>query len=112
MNKVDLINKKQLKKDLPDFKQGDTIQVHIKVKEDDKERIQVFEGIVLGVKGKGLAKSFTIRKISYGVGVERTFPLHSTNIKKIEVLKKGKAKRAKLFYLRNKSKKQFKVDEA
>jgi large subunit ribosomal protein L19 len=95
MNKVDLINKKQLKKDLPDFKQGDTIQVHIKVKEDDKERIQVFEGIVLGVKGKGLAKSFTIRKISYGVGGLFLYILQT--LKRLKFLRKAKLKEQNFF---------------
>jgi len=112
MNKMDIVEKSQLKKEISDFKAGDTVKVYVRIKEDDKERIQVFEGIVLGVKGKGPGRSFTVRKISYGVGVERTFPLHSPIIEKIEVVKKGKVKRAKLFYLRGRSSKQFKVNEA
>jgi len=112
MNKMDIVEKSQLKKEIPDFKAGDTVKVYVKIKEDDKERIQIFEGIVLGVKGKGPGRSFTVRKISYGVGVERTFPLHSPTIEKIEAVKKGKVKRAKLFYLRGRSSKQFKVNEA
>ena len=109
MNKMDIVEKSQLKKEIPDFKGGDTVKVYVRIKEDDKERIQIFEGIALGVKGKGPGRSFTVRKISYGVGVERTFPLHSPIIEKVEVIKKGKAKRAKLFYLRSRSSKQFKV---
>ena len=111
MNKMDLVEKKQLRSDLADFKAGDTVRVHVKVKEDDKERIQVFEGIVLGIRGRSAGRSFTVRKISYGVGVERTFPLNSPSIDKIEVVKRGKSRRAKLFYLRGRSSKRFKVNE-
>jgi large subunit ribosomal protein L19 len=111
MNKVELIEKQQLRDDIPQFKAGDSLKVHVRIKEDDKERLQVFEGIVLGTKGVGLKKTFTVRKISYGVGVERTFPLHSPNIKKIELVKKSKMKRAKFYYLREKTSKKFKVEE-
>lgn len=111
MNKIDLIEKEQLKKDLSNFKAGDTVKVHVRIKEDEKERTQVFEGIVLGIKGKGISKTFTVRKISYGVGVERTFPIHSPNVQKVEVAKKGKMKRAKLFYLRKRTSKKFKIEE-
>jgi large subunit ribosomal protein L19 len=111
MNKVELIEKQQLRDGIPQFKAGDSLKVHVRIKEDDKERLQVFEGIVLGTKGVGLKKTFTVRKISYGVGVERTFPLHSPNIKKIELVKKSKMKRAKFYYLREKTSKKFKVEE-
>lgn len=110
MNKIDILQKSQLKKEIPEFKAGDTVKVYIRIKENEKERIQIFEGIVLSIKGRGISRSFTVRKISYGVGVERTFPLHSPSVQKIEVIKKGKVKRAKLFYLREKSSKQFKVE--
>ena len=111
MNKVELFEKQQLRNDLPQFKAGDSLKVYVRIKEDEKERLQVFEGIVLGTKGVGIKKTFTIRKISYGVGVERTFPLHSPNLKKIEVIKKSKMKRAKFYYLREKTSKKFKVEE-
>ncbi len=111
MNKVELFEKQQLRNDLPQFKAGDSLKVYVRIKEDEKERLQVFEGIVLGTKGAGIKKTFTIRKISYGVGVERIFPLHSPNIKKIELIKKSKMKRAKFYYLREKTSKKFKVEE-
>ena len=111
MNKVELIEKQQLRDDMPQFKAGDSLKVSVRIKEDEKERLQVFEGIVLGIKGAGIKKTFIIRKISSGVGVERTFPLYSPNIKKIELIKKSKMKRAKFYYLRDKTSKKFKVEE-
>ena len=87
-------------KDIPDFRPGDTVSVHTKVVEGSRERIQVFEGTVIARKGSGLKETFTVRKISYGVGVERVFPVHSPRIDKIEVVKKGKVRRAKLYYMR------------
>jgi len=92
---------KQMRTDLPEFESGDTVRVHVKIKEGDKERIQVFEGVVIKRSGGGLRESFTVRKISYGVGVERIFPVHSPRIDKIEVSKFGKVRRAKLYYLRD-----------
>ncbi len=89
-----------LKKDLPTFKAGDTVRVHVRVVEGDSERVQVFEGVVIRRRGTGISKSFTVRKISFGVGVERIIPLHSPRIQKIEVVKSGKARRARLYYLR------------
>ena len=86
----------QLKKDLPSFKAGDTVRVSVKVVEGDNERIQLFDGVVIARRGKGISESFTVRKVSFGVGVERIFPLHSPRIEKIEVLKVGKVRRAKL----------------
>jgi large subunit ribosomal protein L19 len=90
----------QLRQDIPVFRAGDTVRVHVKVKEGQRERIQVFEGVVIQRRGGGVSETFTVRKVSYGVGVERTFPLHSPRIDKIEVVRRGKVRRAKLFYLR------------
>lgn len=101
MDKIKLIEATQMKKDLPDFKAGDTINVHVRVVEGDKERIQQFQGVVISKRGTGLNTTFTVRKISDGVGVERIFPLHSPRIAKIEKLKEGKVRRAKLYYLRD-----------
>ena len=100
---VDLSNvlPEQMKNDIPSFKAGDRIRVQVRVIEGDKERIQIFEGDVISLKGKGSNKTFTVRKISSGVGVERIFPLHSPTIAKIEVVKEGRVRRAKLYYLRN-----------
>lgn len=99
--KIDLVTVSQLRTDLPKFYPGDTISVYVKVIEGDKERLQQFKGIVMGIKGSGISKTFRVRKISNGVGVERIFPLHSPRIAKIEVLKHGSVRRAKLYYLRN-----------
>ena len=101
MDKVKLIEATQLKKDIPDFKTGDTVNVHVRVVEGEKERIQQFQGVVIGRRGAGLNSTFTVRKVSDGVGVERIFPLHSPRIAKIERMKEGRVRRAKLFYLRN-----------
>jgi len=100
MNKISLVEAAHLKTDVPQFRSGDTVNVHFKVVEGDKERIQDFEGIVINRRGGGLKATFTVRKISNGVGVERIFPLHSPRIAKIDVLRGGKVRRAKLFYLR------------
>ncbi|GAA5346186.1 LSU ribosomal protein L19P [Planifilum fimeticola] len=94
------VTKEQLRSDIPDFKAGDTVRVHVKVIEGQRERIQVFEGVVIQRRGGGISETFSVRKVSYGVGVERTFPLHSPRIDKIEVVRRGKVRRAKLFYLR------------
>lgn len=101
MNLVQEITQEQLRKDIPDFRPGDTLKVHVKVVEGSRERIQVFEGVVIKRRGGGISESFTVRKISYGVGVERTFPLHTPRIEKIEVVRRGKVRRAKLYYLRD-----------
>lgn len=95
------LEKEQLRTDLPSFRPGDTLRVHVKVIEGQRERIQVFEGVVIRKRGTGISETFTVRKISNGVGVERTFPLHSPKIDKIEVVRRGKVRRAKLYYLRN-----------
>lgn len=100
MDILTVVEREQTKKDIPDFRPGDTVSVYTKVVEGSRERIQVFEGTVIARKGSGLRETFTVRKISYGVGVERIFPLHSPRIDKIEVVKKGKVRRAKLYYMR------------
>ena len=94
------IEAEQLKENLPDFNVGDTVKVHYRVKEGNRERIQIFEGTVIKRQGGGIRETFTVRRISYGVGVERTFPLHSPRVEKIEVTRRGRVRRAKLFYLR------------
>ena len=94
------ITKEQLRTDLPSFRPGDTLRIHVKVVEGNRERIQVYEGVVIKRRGTGVSETFTARKISYGVGVERTFPLHSPKIDQIEVKRRGKVRRAKLYYLR------------
>jgi large subunit ribosomal protein L19 len=100
MNLIDLVEEKLLKKDSDTFKVGDTVKVHVIIREGDKERIQVFRGDVIAKRGSGLGATFTVRKISFGIGVERIFPLHSKMIKKIEAVRHGKVRRAKLYYLR------------
>jgi large subunit ribosomal protein L19 len=106
MNIIDTLAKEQQKTDVTKFKVGDGVRVHTRVREGDKERIQIFSGIVIGRKGTGLNQTFTVRRISYGEGVERVFPIHSPRIAKIEVEKQGKARRAKLNYLRNRKGKE------
>ena len=108
MDKMKLIEATQLKTDRPEFKPGDTINVHVRVIEGDKERIQQFQGVVIARRGAGLNATFTVRKISDGVGVERIFPLHSPKIAKIDRVKEGKVRRAKLYYLRKLAAKQVK----
>jgi large subunit ribosomal protein L19 len=112
--RVDLltaIEQEQIKKDIPDFRPGDTVKVYTKVVEGGRERIQVFEGTVIARRGGGLRETFTVRKISYGVGVERIFPLHSPRIDKIEVVKKGRVRRAKLYYMRELKGKAARIKE-
>jgi large subunit ribosomal protein L19 len=101
MNLVQAITQEQLRKDIPDFRPGDTLKVYVKVIEGSRERIQLFEGVVIKRRGGGISETFTVRKISYGVGVERTFPLHTPRIERIEVVRRGKVRRAKLYYLRD-----------
>lgn len=100
MNIVQAITQEQLRKDIPSFRPGDTLKVHVKVIEGSRERVQLFEGVVIKRRGGGISETFTVRKISNGVGVERTFPLHSPKLDKIEVARRGKVRRAKLYYLR------------
>lgn len=111
MRLVDEITKKQLRKDIPDFKPGDTLKVYVKIQEGDKTRTQLFEGVCIARKGGGISETFTVRKISYQVGVERTFPIHSPIIDRIEVAKVGKVRRAKLHYLRGLSGKAARIKE-
>ena len=102
MNRLDTVEKSQLRAAIPDFQPGDTIRVHVRIKEsENKERLQAFEGIVIGRKGGGVRETITVRKMSFGVGVERIFPLHATVIDHIDVVKRGRVRRAKLYYLRN-----------
>jgi large subunit ribosomal protein L19 len=100
MNVIKLLEQEHMKSDSFDFKPGDTVKVHVKVVEGGRERIQVYEGVVIKRRGGGLRETFTVRRISYGVGVERTFPIHSPRIDKIDVVRRGKVRRARLFYLR------------
>ena len=111
MNKIFELEKEFMKKDIPDFKAGDTVKVFVKIKEGDKTRLQAFEGVVIAKKASGLRETFTLRRISYGEGLERVFQLHSPSIDSIEVIKKGKTRRAKLYYLKKKIGKQTKVEE-
>jgi len=101
MDAVELVEREQLRTDLQDFKVGDTVKVHVKIVEGEKERVQPFEGVVIRRKRGGIRSTFAVRKISYGIGVERIFPLHSPRIDRIDVISRGKVRRAKLFYLRN-----------
>jgi large subunit ribosomal protein L19 len=111
MQKTDMVESEYLRDDIPDFRPGDTVKVHVKVAEGGRERIQVFQGVVIARKGGGTRETFTVRKISFGIGVERTFPLHSPIISRIEVVTQGRVKRAKLYYLRERVGKAAKVRE-
>src|SRR5699024_6988747 len=109
---IEEITKEQLRTDLPEFRAGDTVKVHVKVVEGSRERIQVFEGVVIKRQNGGISETFTVRKMSYGVGVERTFPVHSPRVAKIEVTRRGKVRRAKLYYLRNLRGKAARIKES
>lgn len=111
MNKVDPVEKPRLRDDLPEFRAGDTVRVHVRVIEAGRERIQVFQGVVIRRRGGGLRESFMARKVSFGVGVERTFPLHSPTIARIEVVSRGDVRRAKLYYLRQRRGKRARIRE-
>lgn len=111
MNLVDFVEQPYLREDLPPFRVGDTVKVHVKIKEGDKERIQVYEGVVIARKGKGATETFTVRRVSYNVGVERTFPVHSPKLEKIEISRRGKVRRAKLYYLRERTGKAARIKE-
>jgi large subunit ribosomal protein L19 len=100
MNPMELVEREQLRTDLPDFRVGDTVRVHVKIVEGEKERVQLFEGVVIRKKRGGIRSTFTVRKISYGIGVERIFPTHSPRIDRVDILSRGKVRRGKLFYLR------------
>src|SRR5437773_12204849 len=111
MNKTDLVDKAYLDADVPPFRPGDTVRVHVRVVEAGRERIQVFQGVVIRRQGGGLQETFTVRKVSFGVGVERTFPVHSPSIGKLEVVTRGKVRRAKLYYLRELRGKRARIRE-
>ena len=111
MNRLERIQRSLTKKTVPELEIGDTVRVHVKVVEGDKERIQVFEGVVIGRKGSLNTETFTVRKVSYGVGVERIFPIHSPTVTRVDVVRQGKVRRAKLYYLREKKGKMAKVAE-
>ena len=111
MNATDLVDAARVRTDIPDFAPGDTLKVHVRVVEGNRERTQVFQGVVIRRKGSGIRETFTVRKESYGVGVERTFPVHSPNIDHIEVVTRGDVRRAKLYYLRDRIGKAAKVKE-
>ena len=111
MNTLDQLEAEQSKKDIPELHPGETVRVHVKVVEGEKERTQIFEGIVIRISGKGNRANFTVRKISYGIGVERIFPFHSPRVEKVEVMSRGKVRRAKLYYLRERSGKGARLTE-
>lgn len=111
MNNVDVVEKSRLRDDIPEFWPGDTVKVNVRVVEGTRSRVQVFEGVVLGRRGGGLRETFTVRKVSFGVGVERTFPLHTPVIESIEVTRRGKVRRAKLYYLRDRVGKKARIKE-
>ena len=111
MNEIKAIEAAQMKSEPDQFKVGDTVKVHFKIVEGKTERIQIFEGLVIAMKNSNIAKTFTVRKISYGVGVERVFPFHSPRVVKVEVVRPGKVRRAKLYYIRNKIGKKAKIKE-
>ncbi len=111
MNLIDIIEKENLKENVTEFEVGDTVKVYVKIIEGNKERIQAYEGVVIARKNGSVRESFTVRRISFGVGVERTFPLHSPKIDKIEVIKKGKVRRAKLYYLKDRTGNAAKIKE-
>jgi large subunit ribosomal protein L19 len=111
MKSTDLVDRAQLRGDVPDFGPGDTLKVHVRVVEGNRERVQVFQGVVIRRKGSGVGETFTVRKVSFGVGVERTFPVHSPIIARIEVVTRGDVRRAKLYYLRDRVGRAAKVKE-
>ena len=111
MDLIKELNKEQLAKEMPEVKIGDTVRVHVKVKEGSRERIQVFEGTVIAKKHGGIEETITVRRISYGVGVEKVFPIHAPSVEKIELVRHGKVRRAKLYYLRDRVGKSAKVKE-
>lgn len=111
MNVSDIVDRSYLRTDIPAFRPGDTVRVHARVVEGGKERVQVFQGVVIGRRGGGLQETFTVRKISFGVGVERTFPVHSPSIAQLEVVTRGRVRRAKLYYLRDRTGRKARIRE-
>ena len=111
MNLIELVEQPYLKEAIPRFRVGDTVKVHVKIKEGDKERVQAYEGVCIARKGRGATETFTVRRISKNIGVERTFPVHSPKLDKIEIIRRGKVRRAKLYYLRNLTGKSARIKE-
>ena len=111
LNIIEFLEREQLRSDIPDFRPGDTVRVHAKIVEGTRERIQMFEGVVIARQGSGVRETFTVRRISYGIGVERMFPVHSPRIEKIDVVRKGIVRRAKLYYLRKLTGKAARIKE-
>ena len=111
MKTLDIVDVTSLRSDIPEFRAGDTLKVHVKVVEGSKTRVQVFQGVVIGISGSGIGETFTVRKVSYGTGVERKFPMHTPIIEKIEVVMRGDVRRAKLYYLRDLRGKKAKIRE-
>ena len=111
MDALKVITEGMIKEERPHVKVGDVVKVHVKIREGERERIQVFEGTIIATKGSGVSETFTVRRVSYGVGVERVFPVHSPNVAKVELVRSGKARRAKLYYLRDKVGKAAKLKE-
>ena len=111
MNVIDRIEREGMRKDIPDFAPGDTVRVHVRILEGEKERIQVFEGVCIARRNAGINSSFTVRKLSYGEGVERVFPIYSPRIERIEIVRRGKVRRAKLYYLRGRTGKRARITE-
>jgi len=111
MNKLDALNKKSIKKSIPDFRTGDTVKVHVKVIEGNRSRIQIFQGVVISRSGHGVSESFTVRKVSFGTGVERTFPVNAPTIEKVEIVSRGDVRRGKLYFLRELRGKASKIKE-
>ena len=111
MDKLRLISDASLKAEAPELSIGSTVRVHVKIREGERERIQVFEGTIIAMKGSGISSTFTVRRVSYGVGVERVFPVHSPNVAKVELVRNGKVRRSKLYYLRDRVGKSAKVKE-
>ncbi len=111
MDALKLIEASSMKAELPQFNIGDTVRVGVRIREGKNERVQMFEGTVIAIKGSGISKTFTVRRVSYGVGIERVFPMHSANVDSVKVIRKGKVRRAKLYYLRDRVGKAAKVKE-
>ena len=111
MDLIKAFTSEQLKAEVPELNVGDTVRVHNRIKEGNRERIQMFEGIIIAKHGGGISATFTVRRVSYGVGVEKTFPVHSPNVEKVDIIRRGKVRRAKLFYLRDRQGKGAKVKE-
>jgi large subunit ribosomal protein L19 len=111
MNQLQQVEQPYLHREFPEFRPGDTVRVHVRVVEGDKERIQVFQGVIIGRRGGGTRETFTVRKVSGGIGVERIFPLHSPNVDRIEVIRRGRVRRAKLYYLRELKGKAARIEE-